>query len=94
MIKYEIDNEHNIRHLDCCGEALELAADIGMLMGVIYAQTNALSPRAARKLKVALQANTLETSPVWNPPAGWKKADPGSYVISVPRSTHDDDPER
>lgn len=68
MIKFEIDKEYNIQQLECAGSPLELAADVGMLMGVIYAQTQTLSPRAAGILRACFEANVRDDAPTWAAP--------------------------
>lgn len=51
MIKFEIDKEHRIQHLECAGGPVELAAEIAMLAGAIYAQTSGLNPQVAERFK-------------------------------------------
>ena len=90
MIKFEIEKEHNIRHLESAGSPFELAAEIGMLMGVIYAQTQTLSPMAAKILRMCFEANVRDDAPTWAAPESWKKVGPECSVITMIRPRHDD----
>ena len=65
MIKFEIDSEHRTQQLECAGSPYELAGEVGMLMGVIYAQTQTLSPRAAGILRACFEANVRDDAPTW-----------------------------
>lgn len=68
MIKFEIDSKNNIQELECAGSPFELAMNVGMLMGVIYAQTQALNPMAAKILRKCFEANVRDDAPTWYPP--------------------------
>lgn len=90
MIKFETDREHNIRHLECAGSPIELAAEIGMLMGTIYAKTQTLSPRAAKILRMYFEANVRDDAPTWDAPESWKEVGPDFAVITMIKPRHDD----
>ena len=90
MIKSEIDEEHNIRQLKCAGSPYELAGEVGMLMGVIYAQTQTLSPRAAGILRACFEANVRDDAPTWAAPESWKEVGPDCSVTTMIKPRHDD----
>lgn len=90
MIKFEIDREHNIRQLECAGSPAELAADVGMLMGVIYAQTQTLSQRAAEILRMCFKANVRDDAPTLVAPESWKEVGPDCSVTTMIKPRHDD----
>lgn len=90
MIKFEIDKEHHIQQLECAGSPFELATDVGMLMGVIYAQTQTLSPRAAGILRACFEANVRDDAPTWDAPESWKEVGPDCSVTTMIRPWHDD----
>ena len=46
MIKFEIDREHHIQQLECVGGPVELAAEIGLMIQAIYAETSSINPIA------------------------------------------------
>ena len=76
MIKFEIDSENSIRELECTGSPYELAMNVGMLMGVIYAQTQTLNPMAAKILRKCFEANVRDDAPTW-PPRIVERGGPG-----------------
>lgn len=90
MIKFEIDKEYNIQQLECAGSPFELATDVGMLMGVIYAQTQTLNPRAAGILRACFEANVRDDAPTWGAPESWKEVGPDCSVTTIIRPRHDD----
>lgn len=90
MIKFEIDSERRIQQLECAGSPYELAAEVGMLMGVIYAQTQTLSPRAAGILRACFEANVRDDAPTWAAPESWKEVGPDSSVTTIIKPWHDD----
>lgn len=90
MIKFEIDKEHRIRHLEVSGGHATLAAEVAMLVGVIYAQTSSLNPRVAEMFRESIQINTRSDSPTWDPPEEWKRVGPDCSVTTMIRPRHDD----
>lgn len=90
MIKFEIDSENNIQELECTGSPFELAMNVGMLMGVIYAQTQALNPMAAKILRKCFEANVRDDAPTWYPPESWKEAWPDCSVTTMIKPRRDD----
>ena len=90
MIKFEIDSEHRIQQLECAGSPYELAGEVGMLMGVIYAQTQTLSPRAVGILRACFEANVRDDAPTWAAPESWKEVGPDCSVTTMIRPRHDD----
>lgn len=90
MIKFEIDKEHRIQHLEVCGGHATLAAEIAVLVGAIYAQTSGLNPQVAEMFKESVQINTRDDSPTWDPPESWKKAGPKAYVTTMTFPRRDD----
>lgn len=77
MIKFEIDSEHRIRHLEVRGSHMTLAAEIAMLVGAIYAQTSSLNPHVAEMFRDSIQINTRDESPTWDPPQEWRRGGAG-----------------
>lgn len=90
MIKFEIDKEHRIQQLECTGSPYELAGEVGMLMGVIYAQTQTLSPRTAGILRAYFKANVRDDAPTWAAPKSWKEVGPDCSVTTMINPRHDD----
>lgn len=90
MIKFEIDSEHRIRHLEACGGHATLAAEIAMLVGAIYAQTSGLNPQVAEMFKESVQINTRSDSPTWDPPEEWRRVGPDCSVTTIIKPRHDD----
>ena len=90
MIKFEIDKEHRIRHLEVRGGHATLAAEIAMLVGAIYAQTSSLNPQVAEKFRAGIQINTRDESPTWDPPEEWKRVGPDCSVTTIIKPRHDD----
>lgn len=90
MIKFEIDSEHRIQQLECAGSPFELATDVGMLMGVIYAQTQTLNPSAAGILRACFETNVRDDAPTWAAPESWKEVGPDCSVTTMIRPRHDD----
>lgn len=54
MIKFEIDREHHIQQLECAGSPVELAAEIGLMIQAIYAETSSINPIAGGDAQEAL----------------------------------------
>lgn len=54
MIKFEIDSEHRIQQLECAGSPVELAAEIGLMIQAIYAETSSINPIAGGDAQEAL----------------------------------------
>lgn len=46
MIKFEIDEEHNIRQLKCAGGPVKLAAEIGLMIQAIHTEISSINPIA------------------------------------------------
>ena len=90
MIKFWIDEEHRIQQLECAGSTYELAGEVGMLMGVIYAQTQTLNPMAAGILRACFEANVRDDAPTWAAPESWKEVGPDCSVTTMIRPRHDD----
>lgn len=90
MIKFEIDKEHRIQHLECVGGPVELATEIAMLAGAIYARTSGLNPQVAERFKGGVQINTRSDSPTWDPPEEWKRVGPDCSVTTTIFPRHDD----
>lgn len=90
MIKFEIDKEHRIRHLEVRGGHATLAAEIAVLVGAIYAQTSGLNPQVAERFKESIQINARDDSPTWDPPESWKKVGPEACVTTMIFPRHDD----
>ena len=90
MIKFEIDSEHRIRHLEVCGSHATLAAEIAVLVGAIYAQTSGLNPQVAEKFRASIQNNTRDESPTWDPPEEWRRVGPDCSVTTMIKPRHDD----
>lgn len=90
MIKFEIDSEHRIRHLEVRGGHMTLAAEVAMLVGAIYAQTSSLNPQVAEKFRASIQINTRDESPTWDPPEEWRRVGPDSSVTTIIKPRHDD----
>lgn len=90
MIKFEIDSEHRIRHLEVCGGHATLAAEIAVLVGAIYAQTSGLNPQVAEKFRASIQNNTRDESPTWDPPEEWRRVGPDCSVTTMIKPRHDD----
>lgn len=90
MIKFEIDREHHIQQLEVCGGSATLAAEIAMLVGVIYAQTSGLNPQVAEMFKESVQINTRSDSPAWDPPEEWKRVGPDCSVTTTIFPRRDD----
>ncbi len=65
MIKFEIDKEHRIQQLECAGSPVELAAEIGLMIQAIYAETSSINPIAGGMLKRLFQAGMTDDSPAW-----------------------------
>lgn len=90
MIKFEIDSEHRIQHLEVCGGHMTLAAEVAMLVGAIYAQTSSLNPHVAEMFRKSIQINTRSDSPTWDPPEEWKRVEPDCSVTTIIKPWHDD----
>lgn len=65
MINASVNNAKLALHVD--GDVAEVAADIGMIVGLIYAQTRAANPNAAAQFRYAITASLVDMdSPVWS----------------------------
>lgn len=89
MIKFEIDKEHRIQQLECAGSPAELAAEIGLMIQAIYAETSSINPIAGGMLKRLFQAGMTDDSPVWRIDRE-HKVNPKSKVITMMKLRHDD----
>lgn len=89
MIKFEIDKEHRIQQLECAGSPVELAAEIGMMIQAIYAETSSINPIAGGMLKTLFQAGMTDDSPAWIIDKA-HKVNPESKVITMIKPRHDD----
>lgn len=90
MIKFEIDREHRIQYLEVHGGHATLAAEVAMLVGVIYAQTSSLNPQVAEEFRASIQINTRDESPTWDPPEEWKRVGPDCSVTTTIFPRRDD----
>ena len=89
MIKFEIDKEHRIQQLECAGSPVELAAEIGLMIQAIYAETSSINPIAGGMLKRLFQAGMTDESPAWRIDRE-HKVNPESKVITMIKPRHDD----
>ena len=89
MIKFEIDKEHRIQQLECVGGLVELAAEIGLMIQAIYAETSSINPIAGGMLKRLFQAGMTDDSPAWRIDRE-HKVNPESKVITMIKPRHDD----
>lgn len=89
MIKFEIDKEHRIQQLECVGGLVELAAEIGLMIQAIYAETSSINPIAGGMLKRLFQAGMTDDSTVWRIDRE-HKVNPESKVITMIKPRHDD----
>lgn len=89
MIKFEIDKEHRIQQLECVGGPVELAAEIGLMIQAIYAETSSINPIAGGMLKRLFQAGMTDDSPTWRIDKA-HKVNPESKVITMIKPRHDD----
>lgn len=89
MIKFEIDKEHRIQQLECAGSPAELAAEIGLMIQAIYAETSSINPIAGWMLKTLFQTSMTDDSPVWRIDRE-HKVNPESKVITMIKPRHDD----
>lgn len=90
MIKLEIDKEHRIQYLEVHGGHMTLAAEIAMLVGVIYAQTSSLNPQVAEMFRESIQINTRSDSPTWDPTEKFRRVGPDCSVTTIIKPRHDD----
>lgn len=88
MIKFEIDKEHRIQQLECAGSPVELAAEIGLMIRAIYAETSSINPIAGGMLKRLFQAGMTDDSPAWRIDRE-HKVNPESKVITMIKPRHD-----
>lgn len=89
MIDVRIDEDHKIQHLECVGGPVELAAEVGLMIGRMYAEVSAIEPKAGDILKKLLQITMVDESPAWIPPAGYTVSE-RSAVITMPQLRRDD----
>lgn len=89
MIKFEIDKEHRIQQLECAGSPVELAAEIGLMIQAIYAETSSINPIAGGMLKRLFQAGMADDSPAWRVDKA-HKVNPEGKVITMIKPRHDD----
>lgn len=89
MIDVKVNKNHQVEHIHCEGGPVELAAEVGLIVGGMYAEVSALNPVAGKILKKLLQATLLDESPTWDLPAG-HTASEESAVIAMPRLRRDD----
>lgn len=89
MIDVKVNKNHQVEHIHCEGGPVELAAEVGLIVGDMYAEVSALNPVAGKILKKLLQVTMLDESPTWAPPAG-HTASEESAVIVMPRLRRDD----
>lgn len=89
MIDVKVNKNHQVEHIHCEGDPVELAAEVGLIVGDMYAEVSALDPAAGEYLKKLLQATLLDESPAWYIPAGYTASEK-SAVIAMPRLRHDD----
>lgn len=89
MIKFEIDREHHIQQLECAGSPVELAAEIGLMIQAIYAETSSINPITGGMLKRLFQAVMTDDSSAWHIDKE-RKANPESKVITMIKPRHDD----
>ena len=81
MIKIEF-REDRMRHLELEGECMEIAAEVGVVVGTMYNRIRMASPEAAERFKDAVLLALLPFSPAWE-----KHDMPGgvSQCITVPK---------
>ena len=89
MIKFEIDEEHNIRQLKCAGGPVELAAEIGLMIQAIHTEISSINPIAGGMFKASVQAAMTDDSPAWHIDRE-HKVNPESKVITMIKPRHDD----
>lgn len=89
MIDVKVNKNHQVEHIHCEGGPVELAAEVGQIVGNMYAELSCLNPVAGEYLKKLLQATLLDESPVWAPPAGYTASEK-SAVIAMPGLRRDD----
>lgn len=89
MIKFEIDEEHNIRKLKCAGGPVELAAEIGLMIQAIHTESSSINPIAGGMFKASVQAVMTDDSQAWHIDKE-RKANPESKVITMIKPRHDD----
>ena len=90
MIDVKVNEKHQVERIHCAGGPVELAAEVGLIIGSMYAEVSALNPVAAEYLKKLLQGATLDESPAWDPPPAGYRASGESAVIVMPRLRRDD----
>lgn len=89
MIDVKIGKDHKVQHLECVGGPVELAAEVGLMIGGMYAEVSAIDPKAGEILKKLLQITMVDESPAWIPLAGYTASE-RSAVIAMPRLRRDD----
>lgn len=65
MIDIKIDANRHITRFDVAGGDRDIAAEVGCLIGIVYAQTKAINPKAAERFRAMVGVMLWPESPVW-----------------------------
>lgn len=66
MIDVKISAHTGVARFEVAGPDLEIAGEIGCLIGRICAQIKAINPRAAEQFRAMIGVMLLPDSPVWS----------------------------
>ena len=64
MIKIEV-RETEVPCLMMQGECIEIAAEVGVAIGVMYNKIRMVNPQAAEKFRAGVMASTMVGAPTW-----------------------------
>lgn len=65
MIDFKIDTNCYVTRFDVAGSDRDIAAEVGCLIGLVYAQAKAINPKAAEQFRMMVGVMLLPESPVW-----------------------------
>lgn len=68
MIDVKISAHEDIERFEVSGAELDIAAEIGCLIGRIYAQSKVINPKAAERFRAMIGVVLLPDSSVWSAP--------------------------
>lgn len=68
MIDVKLAKHRGISRFEVSGNQVDVAAEIGIIISQVFAQTEAINPEAAESFRKCIQVMLLPDSPVWSLP--------------------------
>lgn len=66
MIDVKLAQHRGISRFEVSGNQLQVAAEIGLIISQVFAQTEAINPEAAEIFRKCIEVMMLPDSPVWS----------------------------